>query len=316
MNYSGLRYRINQYYLMAVLLLFGCKKIPETDSLQLSNDYRTENVIIIVIDGPRFSETWGDPLKKYIPKLANEMAPRGCFNRSFANFGLTKTIPGHTAVSTGVYEELDNNGHQYPSYPSLMQHWLKHTGNSPEKAWVITSKEKLQVLTNTANLEWRGRFLPSFDAVDRLDHETFQRIIEVLDKHQPNLMLINFREPDYYGHQDAWPQYLDAIVKTDSLSWEIFKYLRSEPHYSGNTTFIITNDHGRHLDEIGSGFKLHGDQCSGCTHISFFASGPDFKRGVVIDEPREQIDIAPTVAHLLGLKLEQTDGDIMYELFE
>jgi len=307
----------NLIFLLASLLILGaCKKDPETGLKLVDNDYKTENVVIIVVDGPRFQETWGHPDKKYIPYLADSFTPLGVYNRSFFNFGRTKTIPGHTAISTGVYEDLNNSGLQYPSYPSLLQYFLKAEKLPPEKAWFVTSKEKLDVLANTSNLDWRGNYRPMVDAVDRSDQKTYYRILEIFKEHKPRMMMVNFRHPDVYGHWQNWPGYLRGIQETDSLSWLIYQHIQQDPFYKDNTTFIITNDHGRHHDDISVGFYSHGDQCSGCTHINFFATGPDFKKDVIINQQREQVDILPTLAHILGFSTLQTDGEIMTELLK
>src|SRR5690606_15067400 len=84
----------------------SCSEVPEEmyAATKLSDSlYETENAVIVVIDGPRFSETWGHPEKKYIPRMAGELAPRGTFFADFRNEGHTRTISGHAAITTGHY---------------------------------------------------------------------------------------------------------------------------------------------------------------------------------------------------------------------
>jgi len=64
--------------LVLLLVLNSCSK----DSLR---EYKTENVIIIVVDGVRYSETWGDTTHQYIPYFSNEIADFGVVNTSFYN---------------------------------------------------------------------------------------------------------------------------------------------------------------------------------------------------------------------------------------
>jgi phosphopentomutase len=140
--------------------------------------------------------------------------------------------------------------------------------------------------------------------------------MNVFARYKPQLILIHFRGPDHYGHQNEWDNYLHSIVETDSLTYEIWNYLENDDFYKNKTTFIITNDHGRHLDNIANGFIGHGDHCAGCTHINFFATGPDFKKNLVLDTHREQIDILPTIGELMGFTFSGSKRKVMWELFK
>ncbi len=303
--------------LLIGLVIYGCDTHLDTTFQITPTPYKTKNIVVVMIDGARYSETWGHPEKAYIPNQASKLATKGIINQEFYNFGNTQTISGHTATITGVYELMNNNGLQYPSYPSFMQYWLAATQNPPEKAWIITAKEKLSVLANSSNVDWRNSFLPLVDALDRLDVDTYQRIKEVMTHEQPNLLFINLSGPDLAGHQNNWESYLQNILIADSLLNKIVTLVDSLPHYRNQTTLFMTNDHGRHLDGIASGFKDHGDLCHGCTHINFFAYGPDFHSNLIIrNQLREQIDIVPTIGVLLGFKTKQTTGNVMTELFK
>lgn len=295
----------------------GCNTHLDTEYVITPTNYLTKNVVVVMIDGPRFSETWGHPEKAYVPKLANNLAQKGIINQEFYNFGNTQTISGHTASITGVYELMNNNGLQYPSYPSFMQYYLAATKQSPKKAWIVSAKEKLKMLGNSSNVDWRNSYLPSVDAIDRRDTETFSRIKDIMLTHEPNLLFINLSGPDRAGHANDWEEYLENISIADSLLNEIVNLVDSIPSYQNTTTVFMTNDHGRHLDGIAKGFVDHGDLCHGCTHINFFAYGPDFHSDLIINNQlREQIDIVPTIGQLLGFKTKQSTGNVMTELFK
>ena len=289
----------------------------EHDLLRISgSNYQTENVVLVVIDGVRQSETWGDPEHRYIPKMSKELAPNGIVLSNFYNSGITYTIPGHTAITTGYYDDLSNNGNEYPRKASFFQMWLKVSNMPNTKAWIVTSKAKLKVLGDCEDMAWRNSYNPSVDAEDREDQLTFKAAISILKSYKPQLFLIHFRGPDYYGHGGVWENYLHSIVETDSLAFEIWNYLENDVFYKNKTTFIITNDHGRHLDNIADGFTGLGDHCAGCTHINFFASGPDFKEDLVIGTFREQINILPTVGELMGFTSSGYKRKVMWELFK
>ena len=130
------------------------------------------------------------------------------------------------------------------------------------------------------------------------------------------MALVNFREPDFSGHQNNWTNYTKGISDIDEYIYQIWNFIESDDIYKGKTTLFVTNDHGRHLDTVSVGFSGHGDSCEGCRHINFFACGPDFKKNVVIDTPRELIDIPTTIALLMSFNFPSGQGKVMHELFE
>jgi arylsulfatase A-like enzyme len=100
----------------------------------------------------------------------------------------------------------------------------------------------------------------------------------------------------------------------DEYIYKIWHYINTDPNYKGKTTLFVTNDHGRHEGSASGDFVNHGDSCEGCTHLMCYASGPDFKKGLISDNPRELIDISATIASLMGFTLKQGTGKIMEEL--
>ena len=301
--------------LVLPLVLNSCSK----ESLK---EYKTENVIIIVVDGVRYSETWGDSTHQYIPHFSTKIADFGVVNTGFYNNGATVSTAGFTAITTGVYQEINNSGQESPRYPSIFQYLIKNDSISNESAWIINSKDKLAVLGNCKNANWKDKYLPSFDcgisgigSGYRHDTLTLASFFNVMSEYHPKLTLLGFREPDFSAHRYSWEDYLQEIKNTDEYIYSVWNYIQNDSFYAGTTTLFITNDHGRHLDNIGNGFQSHGDDCEGCRHINFFAYGPDFKKGV-IDIRREQIDIPATIAEIFQLNPEYIEGKIMYELFE
>jgi arylsulfatase A-like enzyme len=57
----------------------------------------------------------------------------------------------------------------------------------------------------------------------------------------------------------------------------------------------------------------HGSFARTDVHISLLAHGPDFKSGLLDTLPTANIDIAPTVAHILSFSMPQTQGRILEE---
>lgn len=305
------------------LVCFGLCFITTCRKDIKDNHYKTKHCIIIVVDGARYSETWGDTNRQYIPFRAQTLLPQGIMLKNFRNPGSTWTSSGHDALCTGFCEPLDNGGNEFPTYPSIFQYWRKATGAIDTKAWVITSKDKLYVLSNTKDPDYQTKYMPRYDcgingpfSGYREDSITFHHVENKLATYHPDLMIVNFREPDYSAHQANWPAYIAGIQNTDKYIDSLWIFLQSDPYYAGTTTVFITNDHGRHLDGHDVGYVSHGDDCEGCRHIEFIAAGPDFKRNVESDVDYDLRDIPKTISELMGFDMPTGDGKVMRAIFK
>jgi len=288
-----------------------------------NKNYLTKYIVVLVVDGPRYSETWGDFSHKYIPFMDSVLAPEGIVFTSYYNLGQTWTTNGHTALTTGYYQAINNGGQELPVHSSFFQHWLNESGNDQKEAWIIASKDKLQVLANCKDTRWKNKSMPSTDcgvsglgSGYRHDSITFKKAIEVMNAYHPKLLLVNFREPDFSGHQNNWGNYLAGIKNSDAYCYEIWKKIQSDPIYKDKTSLFISNDHGRHLNGVQNGFVSHGDDCDGCRHINLYCFGPDFKSNSIDSSPHSLIDVHATILELLHLNGASTSGEVMREIFK
>lgn len=301
--------------LWAVSAPLSCKKDD------VISPYKTKNVIILVVDGARYTETWGDPKHLYIPNQ-HLLMTAGIANTNMYNNGATNTSNGHAALTTGVYQNIDNGGNEYPGNPSIFQYWLHQKSQPATAAWVITSKDKLEVLANCKDTLWKDQYKPMTNCGInglftgyRHDSTTIKNVFSILTEHHPRLVLINFKEPDASGHAGNWNNYLQGIVDTDKYIGQLWTFLQSDNFYKNSTTLFITSDHGRHYDGHLDGFISHGDGCYGCRHISLMAAGPDFKKGATDATMHSLVDVCATAAELLGVYMPTSTGKVMYSLF-
>ena len=286
-------------------------------------EQKTRYVVILVIDGPRWTETWGRPGRDLIPVRANVLAPQGVWFSDMANDGPTYTNAGHTALVSGFHQEINNSGLELPRHPTLSQRLLA-AGTKKNQTWIVASKDKLQILIDSNAPEWKHLYVGASDcgkggggvgAGYRDDLTTMERAKAIITAHRPRFMLINLKEPDSSGHAKDWNEYLANIRVTDAYAGALWKHLQADPEMRDRTAFFITNDHGRHLDGHLDGYVSHGDDCAGCRKIELLAMGPDFRRGATVDQHRSHIDVAVTCAALLGLTIPGSKGQIMQELF-
>ncbi len=311
---------MSKRFLLYFILLIGF--ISCRADKVIEKKYKTKYVIVLVVDGPRYSETWGDTSHQYIPFMHNVLAPQGVVHNQFYTQGETHTTSGHAALCTGIYQSINNSGQELPIRPSFFQHWLKQHPEDKSLAWIISSKDKLEVLSNCTEYGWKDKFRPSVDCGNaglstgyRHDSITQMKVMSTLQNNHPNLLLVNYREPDFSGHTGNWKGYLKGILKTDEYVHAIWQFIQNDPFYKDNTTLFVTNDHGRHLDGISNGFVSHGDNCEGCRHINLYSFGPDFKKDLVSPINRNLVDVHATILELLHIRGSFTEGTVMTELF-
>jgi hypothetical protein len=290
--------------------------------LPIPKTYKTKKVVVIVIDGPRYSESFGDSTGQYIQPLLS-LFPQACFYSNFYNDGVTNTQNGMTAIATGNYNILANNGTESPYNASFLHALLFKNKLPNEKAWFVCSKDKLMAMSGCSACVWDGVTpVPSTDcgisglnSGYRDDSTTYTRAQSIIKTHHPDALFISFREPDFSGHLGDWNAYTTGLKKSSEYTKWLIDSIQNDPYYKNNTSFFITNDHGRHLDSFG-GFVNHGDGCEGCKHISLIAIGPDFKTNTIVNTRATQIDIATTINELMGLGLHTVRGRVMTEMLK
>ncbi len=274
---------------------------------------QTMNVFIVVIDGARYTETFGDPNHKYIPRIWNNLRPQGTIYTSFYNEGLTQTNPGHSTILSGAWQYIANDGTERPHQPTVFEYYRKEKSAAITDCFVILGKDKLNVLAYSDHSEYAYtyRALVKYSSAPYDDKVTLKNFRSVIVTAQPRLGIINFASTDNAAHSGSWSQYVSALRTADSLTYELWLTLQSDSFYRGKTTLIITGDHGRHLDNVADGFKSHGDNCEGCRHIATIIIGPDTPAGHIDSTKRLQIDIAPTVGRLLNFTTVYSIGTII-----
>ncbi len=300
-----------------LLFFLSCKR-----DYPFIKEWKSTKVIVVVIDGPRYQETFGEPNHTYIP-YQSALCKEGTLCTSFYNEGTTNTVNGHTAICTGNYESLNNAGLDIPTFPSFFQYYIEQKKAPASKAWIIASKDKLEVLANCSDKTYMNKFQPSTDCGInglatgyREDSITQKNVLNTLQQMHPDLMLVNYREPDFSGHANNWNNYIKGIQQTDKYVAAIWDYIQSDPYYKDQTMLFITNDHGRHNDGWKDGFVSHGDDCSGCRHIALLALGTDIKKNYTCNLNYSQIDITTTIAAIFNLNMPYANGKIIDDIIQ
>jgi hypothetical protein len=291
---------------LALALLAACAPFGS------ARGYETRHVVIVVIDGARFTETLGEPSFAYEPLQGWVLAPQGCRGEAWNN-GVTVTCPGHAAILSGVYQPIANDGSERPHLPLLFEYYRAATGAPASETWFFADKPKLDVMSNSDHPDY-GAGLGALVKVDCPDDPAVMAAAEArLLADRPTLLAMNLGGTDIIAHSGDWNGYLGAIHVADSLVADLWTKIQADTGLAGRTSLFVTNDHGRHDDAHG-GFQSHGDGCTGCRRVQMLVLGPDFKTGLVSTATMEQVDIAPTVGALLGFDLPYATGHVLNDL--
>jgi len=239
------------------------------------------------------------------------VAPSNGFNRigqsSHAHFrgqGASVVLPKRllarpdgTAAFAGLEHLLNDN------YESPIQAPVALTDEMP--AAQVASMLKLSLADFAAHAS-------TLNSPDELSLFVARRIMHEL---APSLLWVTLHDIDV-AHMGAFSLYIDGIRRSDNICAELWRTIQNEPEYRDKTTLLILPDFGRDSDEDagGNGFQHHrtGDALSRTTWM--MALGPDIRQNTIVDRRIDSIDLAPSVAALLGCDALMANGTRIREL--
>ena len=76
---------------------------------------------------------------------------------------------------------------------------------------------------------------------------------------------------------------------------------------------LVNGMPGVEFESFGGNRGMHGSFSPIDVHNTLIASGPSFKSSTTINTPSGNVDVAPTVAYLLGTSMPQADGRVLNE---
>jgi len=137
---------------------------------------------------------------------------------------------------------------------------------------------------------WRGN---TFDII------TYQAAKEHLARHHPRVLYIGLGETDEWAHARRYDLYLEAAQRSDRYLQELWDLQQSLPQYRGQTTLVLTTDHGR---GTGRDWTNHGADTVGAEYIWIGLLGRGVPAlGVRAGVEATQSQIAATLATLVGV---------------
>ncbi len=140
-------------------------------------------------------------------------------------------------------------------------------------------------------------------------HDAFltDRAVACMGTFAPDVLMVAFGEIDC-AHYGSWSRYVEAIRRTDELTWRLWRAAQDLPGYRDRTLMLILPDHGRELDRAGRwGFIHHSDFYTGegadegCRRVWMLALGPGVRPGRTVERPVPITSVAATGLRHLGL---------------
>ncbi len=276
-------------------------------------------VILVIVDGARYSETLGDTSGRYTPNL-KRLSTEGVVIDSFFNNGWTVTNRGVPAIWSGSWSTpLDTfyNGFltQYATVPTLWEYFRKaHQQDSTEAMYIM--KYLSSPWLQSFRPDYGPAYWPWYILQGSSDISVWQKTKSMLQTWHPRLSVVYFSDVDHYGHAGVWDDYTRAITIADSLINQLWEFVKADPVMKDKTTILVTNDHGRHSDGVSTGFIGHGDGCAGCRRIMLFGIGANVKKGIHTNTKRYIPDIVPTIGTILNFPTPVVSGVSMNEILD
>jgi hypothetical protein len=276
-----------------------------------------ENIIIVIIDGARYSETLGDTSRTYTPEMW-KLADQGTHLTHFYNDSMTYTARAIPALWCGTWTDVRDTFYagsntKYAVKPTIFE-YIRKQKNLPPDQFYYFIKYLPSLWLPSFDPDYGPDYWPTYHSIGTTDSEVMAEAVSVMGTYHPQYLLIYLADVDSKGHSGNWENYTAAIHTADMLVGHLWDVVQEDTFYAGKTTMFVTNDHGRH-DEDHGGFSGHGDGCDGCRHIQYLAIGPNIKRNFSSERYRRIPDMAVTVAAIAGVEPSKASGEVMDEIF-
>jgi hypothetical protein len=237
--------------------------------------------------------------------------------------GKAFSYPGYNEMSAGYPNDAIDSNEFGPNPNATVFEWLNKFDEFHGKVAIygtwqvydnIFNKSRSGLVMQTGwSLPRKAQETPRdallreiYDTTTPLDEEDVGNsllqipLMDYVKAAHPRVLFVGYGETDNWAHQGRYDLVLDSAHRMDHFVHQLWDIMQAMPQYHGNTTFIITTDHGR-----GSGlteWKEHGVEEKGSENIWIAVLGPDTaplgERTHVA--PVTQAQIAATVAAFVG----------------
>ncbi len=153
------------------------------------------------------------------------------------------SYPGYTEMLAGKPNPAIVENDPIPNPDVTVLEWANKRADFAGKVEMVGT---WNLFTYIVNAERSG--VPVNEALDGqvgTDARTGRAGLELLAKRKPRLIFISFDDTDKYAHVGNYEAYLASMERGDEYLRQLWQQLQGDPFYRGQTTLIVTTDHGR-----------------------------------------------------------------------
>jgi hypothetical protein len=275
-------------------------------------------VVLVIVDGLRYSEGLGDSSNTYVPEM-HELSKQGSIVEPFVNDWITDTMHGVPTIWCGAHSNLrtvsgsgcGSGEYTCSELPTVFEYYRKHLARERTDC-IYALKDVNGPWRASLDPDYGPEYWPFYHSEGTSDLDVWHNAEVLLAEYHPSFFLLYLERVDHFGHSGSWAYYARSIEIADSIVGMLWDFLESDPVYAGKTTLFVTNDHGRHTND----WTTHGCDCEGCRTVMLLAVGPDIKQSFVSETPRTLRDIAPTIGEIMGFRTPKATGSVMWEILK
>lgn len=125
-------------------------------------------------------------------------------------------------------------------------------------------------------------------------------------EHHPHVVYIGLNATDLLGHSGNYPAYLFAAHQFDKYIGELWTYIQQDSMYRGQSTLLITTDHGRGGKKLRRWME-HNRHLPGSNQVWLGIVGPDTPPTGEVKVPMQlwQKQFAQTASSFLSLEFRR-----------
>jgi hypothetical protein len=324
--------------ILPLIATFLVTALPSTAGDQpVPQKSQPRNLFIIVMNGVRYNDAFGEKNHLYIDNIWNKLRPLGTICTKFENREITLPIPAQASLLTGVWQVFKNKFSEsiHPTCPTLFEYWNSATKGPGNSCYFASSRRMFKILACSDHAEYGTRYAPVFEA-DTEENVGQNSIYEkalpyVMEKH-PSFVYLSLsgggvtltpekelsaecplkRQIDVCGGAAGLNAYYESIILMDQITYDLWDRIQKVDVYKDKTIFLVLSDYGRHTED----YYGYGDKCRGCTQLFLLVIGPGIKKNYVSNKDRTLIDVCKTVGALCNIPTPYAKGDVMKELLE
>ena len=162
--------------------------------------------------------------------------------------------------------------------------------------------------------EWEKMYGESGLVNTRGDSLLTELAVWAINRLKPKLLMINYNDPDYV-HWGYKSHYTRGISIIDQGIKRLVDTIKLAEEYRDNTVLCIVPDCGRDSNPFLSVPYQHHFNSKSAHEIFALFWGKGINKNKVIKRQVSQIDIAPTIAKIMGFNADYAEGNILEEVF-